>query len=68
MKRHIATLLLLLVALSAGAAKTQTSYVCSLTNKTVSKCCCVKKNGQQYCTLAKQTVKTCCCKVVKQAR
>ncbi|HEV8657741.1 MAG TPA: hypothetical protein VGS96_03850 [Thermoanaerobaculia bacterium] len=64
MKRHIATLLLLLfVALNAGAADTKTSYTCSLTNKTVSKCCCTKKNGELYCTLAKKTVKPCCCKV-----
>ncbi len=52
-----------LVALGASAAKTATKYTCTLTNKTVEKCCCVqRKDGKLYCTLAKQTVDPCCCR------
>ncbi len=51
-----------LVALEAAATRTA-GYVCSLTNKTVEKCCCIpQKDGKLYCTLAKQTVDPCCCK------
>ena len=52
-----------LVALGASAAKTATKYTCTLTNKTIEKCCCVQqKDGKLYCTLAKKTVDPCCCK------
>ncbi len=51
-----------LVALGASAAKTANKYTCTLTNKTVDKCCCVtQKDGKLYCTLAKTTVDPCCC-------
>ncbi len=63
MKRSLATLLLLVVAMSAGASGAKTRYTCSLTGKTVSKCCCTMKHGQQYCKLAKKTVSECCCKI-----
>jgi hypothetical protein len=52
-----------LVVLGASAAETATKYTCTLTNKTIAKCCCVQqKDGKLYCTLAKKTVDPCCCK------
>jgi hypothetical protein len=35
---------------------------CTLTKKTVEKCCCIQKDGRLYCTLARKTVDPCCCK------
>ncbi len=47
----------------AVAQKASTKVTCTLTNKTVDKCCCVtQKDGQLFCTLAKKTVDPCCCK------
>ncbi len=56
------------VALTAGAAsKTTEKVTCTLTNKTVEKCCCVQqKDGKLYCTLAKKTVDPCCCKPIEK--
>lgn len=39
----------------------QASLRCTLTNKTIEKCCCEKRGEKQYCTLAKKTVDKCCC-------
>jgi hypothetical protein len=51
------------VALGAATAQQATKYTCTLTNKTVEKCCCVpQKDGKLYCTLANKTVDPCCCK------
>jgi len=61
-RRALAILLGSLVALGAAAARTVTRYTCTLTNKTMEKCCCVQqKDGKLYCTLAKKTVDPCCC-------
>jgi hypothetical protein len=51
-----------IVALGVAASKTATKYTCTLTGKTVEKCCCVEKDGKLYCTLANKTVDPCCCK------
>jgi len=40
---------------------------CSLTNKTVDKCCCVQKEGSLHCTLADKDVERCCCVPVEGA-
>jgi hypothetical protein len=62
-KGLLAVVLGSLVAVGVSMAKTATKYTCTLTNKTVEKCCCVQqKDGKLYCTLAKQTVDPCCCK------
>ena len=62
-KGLLAVLLGSVVALGAAAAKTSTKYTCTLTNRTVEKCCCVQQeDGKLYCTLAKKTVDPCCCK------
>ncbi len=42
-------------------ASPRKAMTCSLTNKTVKKCCCTKKEGKLYCTLAKKTIESCCC-------
>lgn len=34
---------------------------CTLTDKSIEKCCCVEKDGKLYCTLAKKTLESCCC-------
>lgn len=34
---------------------------CSITGKTVDRCCCVEKDGKTYCTLAAKSVEKCCC-------
>ena len=39
---------------------------CSLTGKTVLKCCCVEREGKTYCTLARKDVATCCCAPVSE--
>lgn len=36
-------------------------YVCGLTGKEMSKCCCEQKAGKLICTLTGKTLKTCCC-------
>ena len=68
MKKVLLTVILGgLVALGAVAAGIATKYTCTLTNKTVEKCCCVQqKDGKLYCTLAKQTVDPCCCKLAEK--
>lgn len=39
---------------------------CSLTDKEVDECCCVKTDdGKLHCTLADQDVEECCCSEVK---
>jgi hypothetical protein len=54
-----------LIVLGASAAQKETKstkLTCTLTKKTVEKCCCVtQKDGKLYCTLAKKTVDPCCC-------
>jgi hypothetical protein len=53
-----------LVVLGASAAQKETkstTMTCTLTKKTVEKCCCIQKDGKLYCTLAKKTVDPCCC-------
>jgi len=63
MKKALLTVILGgLVALAAAAAKTAPKYTCTLTNKTIEKCCCIaREDGKLYCTLAKKTVDPCCC-------
>lgn len=39
---------------------------CSLTGKTVEKCCCVQREGKTHCTLAGKDVTTCCCTPVSE--
>ncbi|MDQ2980222.1 MAG: hypothetical protein M3R62_13480 [Acidobacteriota bacterium] len=47
----------------AFAQKGTQKVTCTLTNKTVEKCCCIEqKDGKLYCTLAKKVVDPCCCK------
>jgi hypothetical protein len=61
-KGLLAVVLGSLVTLGVSAARTATKYTCTLTNKTVEKCCCItQKDGKLYCTLAKKTVDPCCC-------
>ncbi len=40
-----------------GSAKLR----CTLTNRTIEKCCCRQQEGKLYCTLAKKTIDKCCC-------
>ena len=70
MKRLSAALLLACATslLAAGNA-TPAKYVCSLTKKKISACCCTKtEDGKLYCTLAKKTIALCCCKAPETAR
>ena len=70
MKRLSASLLLACATtlLAAGNA-TPAKYVCSLTKKQVSACCCTKtEDGKFYCTLAQKTITACCCKASKTTR
>ena len=63
-KALFAVLLGSLLALGASATQKETKstkVTCTLTKKTVEKCCCVQKDGKLYCTLAKKTVDPCCC-------
>ena len=66
MKRVLLTVLLgSLLVLGASAAQKETKstkLTCTLTKKTVEKCCCIQKDGKLYCTLAKKTADPCCCK------
>ena len=69
MKRLSAVLLLAWTTtlLAAGNA-TPAKYVCSLTKKKISACCCTKtEDGKLYCTLAKKTIASCCCKAASAA-
>lgn len=71
MKKALWTVLLgSLIVLAASAdpketkptkPTTPTKLTCTLTKKTIEKCCCVQKDGKLYCTLAKKTVDPCCC-------
>ena len=66
MKKALLTAVLgTLVVLGASAAQKDTKstrLTCTLTKKTIEKCCCIQKDGKLYCTLAKKTVDPCCCK------
>lgn len=47
-----------------GAPQTQTKEPgihCTLTGKTIKRCCCEQREGKLYCTLAKKTLDKCCC-------
>ncbi len=61
-----------IVSLVFGAglfASPKKPMTCSLTDKTVSKCCCKKtSDGKLYCKLAKKTVDPCCCKPAVTAK
>jgi hypothetical protein len=62
-KAVLAVVLGSLLGLGVVAANTTTRWKCSLTGKTVEKCCCVEqKDGKLFCTLAKKTIDSCCCK------
>lgn len=50
---------------TAPAFTQQTRLRCTLTGKTVEKCCCEPRGEKLYCPLAKKTVEKCCCEVVK---
>jgi hypothetical protein len=67
MKRLTAVLLLACATVLLGASNaTPPKFVCSLTKKKISTCCCMKTDdGKLYCTLAKKPVASCCCKAVK---
>ena len=64
MKKGALTVLLAAVVTTALAAGEKvTTFTCTLTGKTVEKCCCIsQKDGKLYCTLAQKTVDPCCCK------
>ena len=62
-KGLLAVVLGSLVALGASATQRATKVICTLTKRTIEKCCCVQqKDGKLYCTLANKTVDPCCCK------
>jgi len=66
--KRLSTALLLTCAMTLLAAgnATPAKYVCSLTEKRVSACCCTRtEDGKLYCTLAKKTISSCCCKAPK---
>jgi hypothetical protein len=67
MKRATAVLMLAFATtLFAASNATPPKFVCSLTKKKISSCCCTKTDdGKLYCTLAKKPVASCCCKAVK---
>lgn len=64
MRRNlIAVILGSLLTAGVAVAQKATTLTCTLTNKTVEKCCCItQKDGKLYCTLAKKTIDACCCK------
>jgi hypothetical protein len=64
MKKGAGTVLLAaLVTTALVAGDKGKTWTCSLTGKTVEKCCCVsQKDGKLYCTLAQKTIDSCCCK------
>ena len=58
----VGTLLFAGLALSAQQAqKKPASYRCTLTGKSVEKCCCEQRDKKLYCPLAKKTIEKCCC-------
>jgi hypothetical protein len=65
MKKALLTVLLgslLVLGVSAAQKETKsTKLTCTLTKKTIDKCCCIQKDGKLYCTLAEKTVDPCCC-------
>ncbi len=62
-KGVVAILLAALVTAALVAGERAKAWTCTLTGKTVEKCCCVtQKDGKLYCTLAQKTVDPCCCK------
>jgi hypothetical protein len=65
MKKALWTVLLgSLIVLATSAAQMETKptkLTCTLTKKTIEKCCCVQKDGKLFCTLAKKAVDPCCC-------
>lgn len=66
-KGMLAIVLGSLVAVAAAAAEKAAKLTCTLTQKTIEKCCCVvQKDGKLYCTLAKKTIEACCCEPVKK--
>lgn len=42
----------------AGPKPGKGTIRCTLTNKTVDKCCCIQKNNKQYGVLAKKAIET----------
>ncbi len=58
----LGTLLLAGLTLAAPqAAKKEAPLRCTLTDKTIEKCCCEQRDGKLYCPLAKKTIDKCCC-------
>lgn len=57
----LATLLLAGLAATAQANKSAGGLRCTLTNKTIQKCCCKQRGKKLYCTLAKKAIQKCCC-------
>ncbi len=55
--------LLLAGVLLAGpqTPKKDSGIHCTLTGKSVKKCCCEQREGKLYCTLAKKAIEKCCC-------
>ena len=47
---------------SAAFAAATPRYVCGLTGKVSSKCCCVQKAGKLICKNTGKTLDACCCK------
>lgn len=54
-------------AKKAAEAQGAGAMRCSLTGKTVDKCCCVEKAGKLRCTLADKDVTTCCCSRARES-
>lgn len=65
MKRQLTALLLATLFAVPGIAAKSSPQVCTLTGKTVAKCCCITKDSKLYCTLAKKHIESCCCKANK---
>jgi hypothetical protein len=41
--------------------QSEAGVTCTLTGKTVDKCCCETRDGKIYCPLADKTLEECCC-------
>jgi len=62
-KLALTALLAGLLATALVAGEKVKIFTCTLTGKTVEKCCCVsQKDEKLHCTLAQKTIDSCCCK------
>ena len=53
--------LLMSLVLGSVASAASPKYVCGLTGKVSSKCCCVQKAGKLVCQNTGKTLDKCCC-------